>query len=140
MEKEITEIKERLEKLEKAVFAKSVVASTVTAGASGLDFSLNERAFIKKYSSGFNGQEFFTLISAYLAKGKEDVPVDLLRIKSVWKSCSGMIGVPYASTFSTRAKENGWVDSSKETRASYILGKHWKDIFKKHDKNSYDHS
>jgi hypothetical protein len=137
MEKEITEIKERLEKLEKAVFSgRGTTEEVSTVSTSALDFSLNERAFIKRYSAGFNGQEFFTLIAAYLSGGKDSVSVDLLKIKSVWKSCFGMIGVPYASTFSTRAKENGWVDSSKETRASYVLGKHWKDIFKKHGKNS----
>ncbi|MDP3901040.1 MAG: hypothetical protein Q8Q38_01755 [bacterium] len=136
MEKEITEMKERLEKLEKAVFGAGTIDVVSTVNTPALDFSLNERAFIKRYSAGFNGQEFFTLIAGYLSGGKDDVPVDLLKIKSVWKSCSGMIGVPYASTFSTRAKENGWVDSSRETRASYVLGKHWKDIFKKHGKNS----
>lgn len=136
MEKEIIEIKERLEKLEKAVFSREINSVPTAVPTEGLDFSLNERAFIKKYSSGFNGQEFFTLITAYLCSGKEGVSVELLRIKSTWKSCSGMIGVPYASIFSTRAKENGWVDSSKDTRASYVLGKHWKDIFKKNDKNS----
>lgn len=135
MEKEITEIKERLAKLEKAVFG-GVVGATPVAGVAALDFSLNERAFIKTYSSGFNGQEFFTLITAYLVHGDGDTPVDLLKIKTVWKSCSGMIGVPYASTFSTRAKENGWVDSSKETRGAYVLSKHWQGIFKKHEQNS----
>ena len=129
MEKEIAEIKERLAKLEKAVFETGAVATVTNNDSSDLDFSLNERAFIKKYSSGFNGQKFFALITAYLAKGKAGVPVDLLQIKSTWKSCAGMIGVPYASTFSTRAKENGWTDSSKETRGSYVLGKHWQDIF-----------
>lgn len=136
MEKEIAEIKERLAKLEKAVFETSSVTPATNDSSSDLDFSLNERAFIKKYSSGFNGQKFFALITAYLAQGKSGVPVDLLQIKSIWKSCAGMIGVPYASTFSTRSKENGWTDSSKETRGSYVLGKHWQDIFKKHDQNS----
>ena len=135
MEKEITEIKDRLAKLEKAVFGGGIAVAPVT-GMTALDFSLNERAFIKTYSSGFNGQEFFTLITAYLAQGDGNTSVDLLKIKNVWKSCSGMIGVPYASTFSTRAKENGWVDSPKETRGAYVLGKHWQGIFKKHEQNS----
>lgn len=136
MEKEIAEIKERLTKLEKAVFEATSTAPAANDSSSDLDFSLNERAFIKKYSSGFNGQEFFVLISAYLAEGKIGATIDLLEIKSIWKSCAGMIKVPYASIFSTRAKENGWVDSLKDARGSYVLGKNWQEIFKKHDQNS----
>jgi len=133
MEKEIIEIKKRIERLEKVIFREKIGDAITTTNISDLDFSLNERAFVKKYSTGFNGQEFFTLITGYLSKGKNETPVSLLLIKDTWKSCSGIIGAPYASTFSTRAKENGWVDSSKETRGSYVLGKHWQDIFKKHD-------
>ncbi len=129
MEKEIFEIKERLAKLEKAVFETDVVTIVGDDDSSDLDFSLNERAFIKKYSSGFNGQKFFALITAYLAHGKAGVPVDLLQIKSTWKSCAGIIGVPYASIFATRAKEEGWTDSPGKTRGSYVLAKHWQDIF-----------
>ncbi len=136
MEKEISEIKERLAKLEKAVFETGAGAVVTSNDTYDLDFSLNERAFIKKYASGFNGQKFFALITAYIAQGKVGVPVDLLQIKSTWKSCVGMIGVPYASTFATRSKENGWTDASKETRGSYVLGKHWQEIFKKHEQNS----
>ena len=127
MEKEIAGIKERIEKLEAAVFGDNA-KSPKGLSVDGLDFSLNQRAFIKKYSSGFNGQEFFVLILAYLVSGKESTPIDLLQIKTTWKSCSGIIGQPYASIFSTRAKENGWADAAKNTRGSYVLGKQWKDI------------
>lgn len=136
MEKDITEIKERLEKLEKAVFGGHIKETPAPAKVGQMDFSLNQRAFIKKYSSGFNGQEFFALILAYLSEGKEFTPVDLSQIKTVWKSCVGIIGVPYASIFSTRAKENEWTDARKDVRGSYVLGKYWQDIFKKHDQNS----
>lgn len=135
MEKEIAEIKERIERLEATVFGKKD-EPVKDRSVDGLDFSLNQRAFIKKYSSGFNGQEFFILILAYLAGGKESVPIDLLQIKTTWKSCSGIIGQPYASIFSTRAKENGWADAAKNTRGSYILGKPWKDILKKNGEKS----
>ena len=135
MEKEIAEIKGRIAKLEAAVFGDNAEFSK-DPSVDGLDFSLNQRAFIKKYSSGFNGQGFFILILAYLAGGKESVPIDLLQIKTIWKSCSGIIGQPYASVFSTRAKENGWADAAKNTRGSYVLGKQWKDILKKNGEKS----
>jgi hypothetical protein len=133
MEKEIKEIKERLKKLEKAVFSDKMHEVSIVQKTENLDFSLNERAFIKKYSSGFNGQKFFTLITAYLVEGQEATPVDLSQIKKIWKSCSGIVGAPYASIFSTRAKENGWVDASKEARGSYVLDKHWRDIISKYE-------
>lgn len=130
MHNEIAEIIRRLEKLEKAVFEENAAATSAPIVSTiNLDFSINERAFIKKYSSGFNGQKYFALIVAYITAGKEATSVDLLQIKAIWKSCSGVIGVPYASIFSTRAKESGWVDSPKDARGSYVLGKHWKDIF-----------
>lgn len=133
MEKEIIEIKERLEKLEKAIFVGTTVNTAAIVDVSSLDYSLNERAFLKRYSSGFNGQEFFTLICAYLVGGKENTHLTLIEVKSVWKRCSGIIGIPYSSTFSTRAKERGWIDSSKGTRGSYVLSKYWGDIIKSHE-------
>ena len=135
MKKDIIEIKNRLDKLEKAVFGGEVEGVVFTRKNGDLDFTLNDRAFIKKYSSDFNGQEVFTLISAYLSGGKEAVQVDVSRIKTVWESCKGIIGFSYASIFSTRAKENGWVDAIKDSRGTYVLGKHWQDIFKKNDQN-----
>lgn len=133
MKDEIIKIKERLERLEKIVFAQEASIVQTTNNKTIFDFSLNKRAFIKKYSPGFNGQKFFTLIVAYLVGGKEAVLVDLAQIKKIWKNCSGVIGSPYASIFSTRAKENGWVDAPKEARGSYILSKHWLDIFNQHE-------
>ena len=135
MEKEIIEIKKRLEKLEKVIFSGGKTAlKEIDTGTPDLDFSLNSRAFVKKYSSGFNGKEFFVLILAYLAKGNETVVVSLKQIRTTWEDCSGIIGTPYASMFLTRAKENGWTDPS--TRGSYVLGKYWRDIFKEHEQNS----
>ncbi|MCD4761227.1 hypothetical protein K8R42_05005 [bacterium] len=132
MKEEIIKIKERLEKLEEAVFTKNVDIPSTTDGVS-IDYSLNERAFIKKYASGFSGQQFFTLITTYIAKGKGMTQVDLLEIKRIWNSCFGIIKIPYASIFSTRAKENSWVDALKETRGSYVLGKNWQEIFQKYE-------
>lgn len=133
MGKDIVEIRERLVRLEKAVFGEHGDTARSSVVSSGLDFSLNERAFIKKYASGFNGQEFFTLITAYQSKGKESAPVELAQIKTTWKGSFGIIGIPYASIFSTRAKDKGWIDTLKGSRGSYTLGKHWQEILKIHE-------
>lgn len=124
---EIKQINERLKKLEEAVFNTAVKETNTKSNA--FDFSLNERAFLKKYSSNFNGQQSFALICAYLAQGRKDVEIALSKIKDIWMSCAGVIGCPYSSIFSTRAKENGWVDVMKEKKGSYLLGKNWQDIF-----------
>jgi hypothetical protein len=135
MDKGTEKILARLAKLEDAVFGGSAQLKADKATEKSkheLDFSLNERAFIKTYFSKFNGQESFTLICAYLSKGKEDVSADLSEIKNVWKRCLGIIGYPYSSIYSTRAKENGWVNVSEDARATYVLGKQWQTILK-HD-------
>ncbi|MEK7546940.1 MAG: hypothetical protein AAB536_02060 [Patescibacteria group bacterium] len=128
---EIQKIISRLEKLENAVFGESGLNKRITPLPSkDVDINLNERAFIKKYCLKFNGQESFTLICAFLAKGKGNIPIDLSEIKSVWKRCLGIIGYPYGSIYSTRAKENGWVNVLEGKRATYTLGKKWADILK----------
>jgi hypothetical protein len=136
MDKEITEILRRLEKLEQAVFQNEAPAIRQENGNGGIDFSLNERAFIKRYAHGLNGQEVFTLILAYLAGGKELVPINRSQIVAVWKRCEGKIPVIFSSMFSTRAKENGWVNISEEKRGSYVLDKQWREMFTKHEKGT----
>lgn len=129
MNKEIADLRDRVEKLERAVFAeRRVERNNNDDNPLAFDFSLNERAFIKRYGGGFNGQQFFALVTAYIARGRTGVSVSLQDIKAAWQRCSGMIGVPYASTFSTRAKENSWVDAARATKGSYVLGKHWLEI------------
>ena len=131
MTNEIKKIIERLDKLENAVFGQEAPKQQNTSKShKGLDFSSNERAFIKKYSSSkFTGQEHFALICAYLAKGKVGEAVKLDDIKGVWKRCAGVMNnLPYSSIYSTRAKENEWVDVSTE-RGVYLLGKGWQEIF-----------
>ncbi len=136
MDKEITEILRRLEKLEQAVFQNEAPTMRQENGHGGIDYSLNERAFIKRYAHDLNGQEVFTLILAYLAGGKELVPINRSQIVAAWKRCGGKIPIIFSSMFSTRAKENGWVNVSEEKRGSYVLDKHWREIFTKHEKGT----
>lgn len=131
MNDEIKSILERLNKIESVIFKEgfSEYAEGLRHLAQTLDFFSNERAFIKKYSSDkFSGQEYFTLVCAYLVKGKIDEPVQLNDIKKVWKRCAGVMnGLSYSSIYSTRAKENEWVNASIE-RGVYTLGKKWQEI------------
>ncbi|MAQ77344.1 hypothetical protein CL684_02360 [Candidatus Campbellbacteria bacterium] len=125
---EISKIKERLDKLESVVFSKKENSLHSFSQSTNIDFSLNERAFIKRYSSNLgNGQEFTTLIVAYLSEGKEATQISSQEIKKVWERCSGLIGIPFQSIFTTRAKGNGWINPL-EKRGFYELGNSWLQI------------
>src|ERR1700674_2852753 len=91
----------RVEKLEKAVFAKTVEKTEATARtATGtkperIDFSVPIRAFTKKHCLGMSGAKKFTLVLAYLSKGDSAKKVPLSDIEDNWnrmtsKSLLGM--------------------------------------------------
>jgi len=53
-----------------------------------INFSMNKRAFIKKYSKGMSGPKKFVLILAYLVKGEIGKEKSLDEIKKHWKKWS----------------------------------------------------
>src|SRR4051812_5717907 len=80
-----------------------------------LIYSLNIRAFLKQHAKSLAGPKKFVLILAYLIKGKTQESVTSERIKKIWNDNSGLLGGKLTTgMYSTRAKENGWIDSSKE--------------------------
>ncbi|MDD4411836.1 MAG: hypothetical protein PHO58_05025 [Bacilli bacterium] len=92
------------------------------------DFSLNERAFIKKYGKTLSGPKQFVLLVSYIAKGDNKNIVKSEDITKEWNRLSSfMVGGKSQRNFSTRAKENGWIDSPKH--GSYTLSKNWTNIF-----------
>jgi hypothetical protein len=136
MENQITQMMERLTRLEEAVFGSKAHAVTKEEGMSNkedgaFDFTLNERAFVKRYSEGanarsLNGQQTFVLLCSYLAEGKDGIPVGLVDIRNLWGKCLGIIGSPFRRIYATRAKDNGWVDTSKDLKATYVLRNSWR--------------
>jgi hypothetical protein len=136
MENEIEQIKERLTRLEEAVFGGHASAVIKKEGIGNqnngaFDFTLNERAFVKKYIVGsnenrLNGQQTFVLLCSLLTKGKIGVPTNVGDIINLWDKCLGIIGSPFRSIYATRAKDNGWVDTPKDTKATYILRESWR--------------
>src|SRR4029077_1079141 len=81
-------------------------------GFSTLDFNLPVRPFMKKYGSEMSGPKRFTLLLAHCARGAEGVPSNLEELARLWNSMKGMGGT-FNSAYPTRAKDNGWVDSTK---------------------------
>ena len=98
------------------------------ANLTKLNFSLNVRAFVKKYAKQLSGPKKFVLILAYLAKGQINKEIPLADIERLWERMTGLIGIDFSRTYALRAKENGWVNSTKQ--GVYILTDSWKEIFK----------
>lgn len=92
------------------------------------NFSLNERAFMKKYGKTLSGPKQFVLLVSYIARGDGKNVVKSEEITKRWNKLSSfMIGGKSQRNFGTRAKENGWVDSPKH--GNYTLSKEWTNIF-----------
>ena len=87
-------------------------------------FSLNPRAFMKKYGRGRSGPQKFTLLLARLANGDGSKEVSFEAIKDQWDKMKGIIG-KFNSAYSTRAKDEDWIDTKKQ--GVYVLKPSWKD-------------
>ncbi|MFA6270044.1 MAG: hypothetical protein WC657_02430 [Candidatus Paceibacterota bacterium] len=131
MKKEnLTDIILRLEKLEKEVFGsqkKNETHSPIRPTTDQITFSINERAFVKRYASDKSGPKKFTLMVAYLAKGEVSKSVQLSEIKKHWdkmktKALLGSFNMFYPND----AKTRGWIDSKEY--GSYNLTNEWKEI------------
>jgi hypothetical protein len=72
-----------------------------------------------------SGREKFTLILAYLTKGKPKTATKLEEIMAAWNKMKGTLG-DFNLAYTTRAKDKGWVDSPKT--GSYELRPSWKEI------------
>jgi hypothetical protein len=77
------------------------------------DLSLPLRPFMKRNAQGVSGAKKFTLLVAHLAKGDLDVEVPRADVEKQWNKMKGLLGGPFNAAHSSRAKDNGWVDSPK---------------------------
>jgi hypothetical protein len=90
-----------------------------------LDFSLPVRAFVKRHAKSVGGPQKFTVLLARLSGGKTGAAVALKEIEKTWKRMTGPIGGKYNSAYTTRAKDNGWVDTTKT--GHYFLRSGWQE-------------
>lgn len=93
-----------------------------------IDFSMQSRAFFKKYAKGFSGTKVFVLMVAYFINRQKAETIPLADIQKEWSKMKGIIKYKYSSAYTVRAKESDWVDSPKNS--FYSLRPNWKDIFK----------
>jgi len=114
---DLTKIIARIEKLEKVVFGpgigKNIMVSKKIA-SQDIDFSLNERAFVKRYVVGKSGPKRFTLLLAYLSKGGVNKNIELSEIKGRWNKMStkALLG-KFNMFYPNDAKTRGWVNSKE---------------------------
>ena len=132
VDQHLTHVIRRIEKLEKAVFgtgkSKKAKKKKEPILSSDLDFSLNERAFVKRYASDKSGPKKFTILLAYLAKGELDKNVELREIKKLWNRMKSkvLLGGEFNLFYPNDAKNRGWIDSKQ--RGIYHLTREWKNV------------
>jgi len=95
-----------------------------------LSFSMNPRAFMKKYARDLSGDRKFTLLVGLLAKGSAATEVTFETVKGHWEKMTGVIG-KFNPAYSIRARENGWVDTKKA--GVYVLMPAWKEVLSDSD-------
>jgi len=126
----IEQIVKRIKRLENAVFGivrDEKQEKNIIGLGTKINFSLNERAFVKRYAIGKSGAKKFTILLAYIAAGKIDKDIKLSEIKSRWNkmSAKNILG-KFNMFFTSDAKNNGWVNSKKY--GFYNLTEEWKNI------------
>ena len=87
-------------------------------------FSLNPRAFMKRYGRGGTGSQKFTLLVARLALGDVSKEISFEAIKDQWDKMKGLIG-KFNPAYSTRAKDEDWIETKKQ--GVYVLKPSWKE-------------
>ena len=93
-----------------------------------LDFSLPVRSFMKRHARSLRGPQKFTVLLARLAGGKVGVATSLKSIKDAWNKMTEPMGGVFNAAHPTRAKDSGWVDTTK--RGFYVLRVGWHEVLK----------
>lgn len=92
-----------------------------------VDFGLPVRAFVRTYGAkSMGGPQKFVLLLAWMSKGQAGRAVSLQDLENAWNKMTEPMGSKFNPAYTTRAKDNGWVDTPK--KGSYGLRSNWKDI------------
>jgi hypothetical protein len=98
-----------------------------TASKTAVNLSTPVRAFVKQHARDLSGAQKFALLVAYLSKGDGQKEVQMVDVEKQWNRMKPLLGGKFNLAYTTRAKDNGWVDSPK--RGIYIVLPGWKAIF-----------
>jgi hypothetical protein len=91
-----------------------------------ISLDLPVRPFMKRYGERMSGPKLFVLLLAHMRHGRSGVPVHVSEIQKLWNTMSGLIGKDFNSAYPTRAKDSGWVDTTKS--GEYMLLPTWTGI------------
>lgn len=86
------------------------------------DLSLPVRAFMKRHAKGLSGPQKFAALLARLSGGKAGAAISLKDIEKAWNRMTGLMGGRFHPAYTTRAKENGWVDTPKTGHYALLPG------------------
>ena len=78
---------------------------------------------MKQHGKGLSGGEKFTALLAKLSGGKAGAAVELREIEKTWNRMTALMGGKFNPSYTTRAKDNGWVDTPKT--GHYALRAGW---------------
>lgn len=131
---DISSLINRIERLEAEVFgnkAKRTKDNTKTSAKTKnpkLDFSINIRAFVKRFVADKSGPKKFVLLLAYLAKGEIGKNVVLRDVRKEWGKMSGknLLG-KFNRFYPNEAKTQGWIDSKEY--GTYCLADTWQESY-----------
>lgn len=119
----------RIEKLEKAVFGPGAgkKISPKKTVETDVDFSLNERTFVKRYAVEKSGPKKFVLLLAYFSKGEVNKNIELSELKKHWNKMTAktLLG-KFNMFYPNDAKTRGWIDSKEY--GNYSLTNEWKNV------------
>jgi len=97
-----------------------------------LNFDMNIRAFIHKFSSGMSGPKKFVLLLAFLVKGEIGKEESLKNIEKNWAKLTSLLRNrkdekgEFNRFYPGTAKVSNWVTSKKQ--GYYCLTPNWKEI------------
>lgn len=122
----------RIERLEAEVFGNKVNDARKNVKISTknpkLDFSINIRAFVKRFVADKSGPKKFVLLLAYLAKSETGKNIALGEIRKEWNRMSGknLLG-KFNRFYPNEAKTQGWIDSKEY--GTYCLADSWQESY-----------
>ncbi len=97
------------------------------AGKVSVNFATPIRNFVKLHARDMSGPQKFALLVAYLTKGDNKKELLVTDVEKNWNRMKPLLGGKFNVAYTTRAKDNGWVDSPK--RGFYVILPGWKGIF-----------
>jgi hypothetical protein len=97
---------------------------TADSKIADMDLALPVRAFVNRYAKGLSGPRKFTLLVGRLCNGEVGTSVSAQAVERHWNSMKELMGGPYNPAYSTRSKNEGWVDTPE--RGKVVLLMDWK--------------